>query len=111
MSESRWMKVKNSKIRIGPEFQAVLPDPIQIRSERVPENQTDSLMTVLKLSKSCQSKNVCLIKGDTSESSLNKNTDKKKTKTKDGSKESQSSSIGGTPKDTKSVKVIKTKKK
>ncbi|KAF7458185.1 ELM2 domain protein [Cryptosporidium felis] len=26
MSESRWMKQLNSKIRIGPEYQAVLPD-------------------------------------------------------------------------------------
>ncbi|KAH7647796.1 hypothetical protein FG379_000422 [Cryptosporidium bovis] len=111
MSESKWMRERNSQIRIGPEFQAVLPDLIESRHNELSKVE-NNIKTKSKLNQ-VQQKGVCLIGGSEPKSASSTNILKRKTKSKIKQKETQNSSVDGHAKDVNKnskPKVIKIKK-
>ncbi|KAK6590583.1 hypothetical protein RS030_142207 [Cryptosporidium xiaoi] len=112
MSESKWMRERNSQIRIGPEFQAVLPDLIESRRNELSKVEENNIKTKSKLNQVLQ-KGVCLIGDSEPKSASSTNILKRKTKSKIKKKETQNSSVDGHAKDANKnskPKVIKIKK-
>ncbi|KAH8740569.1 hypothetical protein FG386_002151 [Cryptosporidium ryanae] len=113
MSQGRWMKDKNSQIRIGPEFQAVIPDLIQEKPEKVLKVEENNVNAESKITQAQQKQNVYLLGESELKYVSNNHESKGKAKPKTKQSEAKNNGAGGGGRDSNKnlkQKVIKVKK-